>query len=908
MMQKILLWCWLLGCCMPLFSQTSDLWTTIDSPITLKGEENIKPEKYETFLLNFDLLKEKLADVSINNKIMLVLPFEEEKRMKFEVVEAPMMETALAEKFPEIRTYIGTIPNNPLITARLDVTMHGFHAMIFLPDGQTWFMDPYSMGDFDHYKGYYKKDLRRRPDESGYHCLTKSKGSVESQDSNSASMKVNGDCRLRTFRLAVATTGEYTDYHGGTVNGALSAITTTLNRVNGIYERDLGIHFDLIANNDDIIYLDGATDPFTAGDVFDLTDECNEVLFDVIGGNNFDVGHVFSQGGGGGLAQIGATCTSLKGVGASELFVPAGDLFNVAFVCHELGHQLGAEHTFANVCNGNINQATAVEPGSGSTIMAYAGSCEPLVQFNTEEYFHGINVAEVAAFINFGQGGACGSISSSINNNAPIASAGIDYTIPKSTPFVLTAAGFDADGDVLSYCWEQIDNEFQPQMPPESDNSTGPMFRSIYPTLSPQRIFPNLNAIISNNNPTWEVLPSASRQMDFAVTVRDNNTTLGCTSQDGMRVNVASSGPFLVTSPSNFLSWTAGTVQNVSWLVAGTNLAPVSTTEVDIFLSTDGGYTYPYTLANDVPNDGSQSVFVPNLPGVLNRIMIKGSDNIFFDISNANFAITACANCDDGIQVSPTVLLQGAMLNNGGGSLMRDDLRDLDYIPLREPYGLMSEFGHLGNGGGEEVSNSLLNKTGSDAIVDWVYVDIRLASNDEMVIASRAAVLRRDGRVRDLNGVSAISFPTVPSGNYYVAIRHRNHLGIMTANPIALSDNGTTIDFTNNMATYGQDAQVALADGRRAMWAGNANTVNNLIFQGANNDPNAVFFEVLTAPTNSGQINYIYDGYREEDLDLDGQTIYQGASNESNTIFFNVISHPDNGSFITNFIITEQLP
>lgn len=893
---------------MPLFSQTSDLWTTVtDSHIILKGEENIKPDKYETFLLNFDLLKEKLADVSINDKINLTLPFEKEKRMKFEVIEAPMMEAALAEKFPNIKTYIGTIPNNPLITARLDVTTYGFHAMIFLPDGQTWFMDPYSMGDLDHYKGYYKKDLRRHSDDTAHHCFTESKGSIDNHDGNSESMKVNGDCRLRTFRLAVAATGEYTDYHGGTVNGAMSAITTTMNRVNGIYERDMGVHFDLVANNDDVIYLDGDTDPFTAGDVFDLSDESNEVLFDVIGDDNFDVGHVFSQGGGGGLAQIGATCTSLKGVGASELFVPAGDLFNVAFVCHELGHQLGAEHTFANVCNGNINQQTAIEPGSGTTIMAYAGSCEPLVQFNTEDYFHGVNVDEVSTFINFGQGGACGSVAD-LNNNAPIASAGINYTIPKSTPFVLTGAGFDADGDVLSYCWEQIDNEFQPQMPPESDNSVGPMFRSRYPSLSPQRIFPTLDSIISNHNPTWEVLPSVSRHMDFAVTVRDNNTNLGCTSQDAMRVNVASSGPFLVTSPSNFLSWTAGTTQNVTWLVSGTNLAPVSATEVDIFLSTDGGYTYPYTLANNVPNDGLQSVFVPNLPGVLNRIMIKGSDNIFFDISNANFAITACANCDASIVVSPTVLLQGAMLNNNNGSLMRDDLRELGHIPLREPYGLMPEFGHLGNGGSEEISSNLLNNMSGNAMVDWVYVDIRLASDDEMVIASRAAVLRRDGRVRDLNGASAVSFPTVPPGNYYVAIRHRNHLGIMTANPIALDDNSTTIDFSNNMATYGDNAQMTLPDGRKAMWAGNANTINNLIFQGANNDPNAVFFEVLTAPSNSGQINYIYDGYREEDLDLDGQTIYQGANNESNTVFFNVISHPDNGGFITNFIITEQLP
>ncbi len=277
------------------------------------------------------------------------------------------------------------------------------------------------------------------------------------------------------------------------------------------------------------------------------------------------------------------------------------------------------------------------------------------------------------------------------------------------------------------------------------------------------------------------------------------------------------------------------------------------------------------------------------------------------DIENGLFVLGRAADQENGVRVAPEVLLQGAMIDNGGGNLMRDDLRANNLIPTNEPYSALTNFSHTGN---ETVSSAVLNKTGNDAIVDWVLVELHAADDPTQVIASRAALLQRDGQVKDTDGISDVLFPNTPPDNYYVAIRHRNHLGMMSEDPLTLSKNSTSIDFTISIQiTYGNLAQVLLSNGKRAMWAGNVNSSNDVIFQGTNNDPNAVFFKVLTANTNTlNQVNYVYDGYHVEDVDLDGRVIYQGNDNEVNTIFFNVLSHPSNGSLFQNYIIGEELP
>lgn len=263
-----------------------------------------------------------------------------------------------------------------------------------------------------------------------------------------------------------------------------------------------------------------------------------------------------------------------------------------------------------------------------------------------------------------------------------------------------------------------------------------------------------------------------------------------------------------------------------------------------------------------------------------------------------------CTDNATGVNISPIVFLQGPSLNTTG-NLMRDDLRTKNLLPSIEPYTNLDGFNHVGN---EIVNTSIFDVTGNDAIVDWVYVSLHLGNTPQNTAATRAALLQRDGDIVDVDGVSPLNFPTVAPGSYYVCIRHRNHLGVMTQNPYNLSNTTTTIDFSAN-ATYGTEAQTELANGNYAMWAGNTNTVHSLIFQGNNNENNEVFFSVLTAPYNTNlSSTYIYQGYHLGDVDMSGDVIYQGNSNESNIVFFNILSHPNNVSTVLNYIIQEQMP
>lgn len=359
----------------------------------------------------------------------------------------------------------------------------------------------------------------------------------------------------------------------------------------------------------------------------------------VIGPANYDIGHVFSTGGGG-VATLNSPCGSNKARGVTGLSMPVGDPFYIDYVAHEMGHQFGARHTFNNSCDDNRSNTTAMEPGSGSTIMAYAGICPPNIQANSDDYFHAISLQEIGNFVSFGGGSTCDT-PIPFDNDPPVVNAGPNYTIPISTPFVLSAEAVDPDGDPLTYCWEQWDPEIGAIMPPAATNVQGPMFRSFDPSSAPQRYFPRLQDLVNNVSPAWEVLPSITRPMEFRVTVRDfADLTAGCTEEDNLFVNVnAAAGPFVVTSPNTAVTWTEGQMQTVTWDVALTNLSPVSCANVDIFLSYDGGFTYPVTLASGIPNNGVAQVILPAGATNTARIMVKGNGNIFFDISNTDFII-----------------------------------------------------------------------------------------------------------------------------------------------------------------------------------------------------------------------------------------------------------------------------
>ncbi len=565
-------------------------------------------------------------------EVVLTLPLPDGRWVRFRVVASPVMPPELQARYPEVRSYTGAGLDDPTASLKCELTPRGFHAMILSAQHEPVFLDPYQPG---YAVVYFKSALK--PSKEPWVCSA-GESPAGAHRFEGAAPELTGDCLLRRYRLALACTGEYAQFHGGTKPLVLAAMVTTLNRVNGVYERDLGILMELVPNNDTLIFLDPVTDGYTNNNLSTLLSQNVTKCNTLIGPENYDIGHVFATGNGG-VAGLGVVCNnSTKARGATGRPAPVGDPFDIDYVAHEMGHQFGANHTQNNNCN--RNGPTAVEPGSGSTIMGYAGICNPNVQSNSDDYFHAISLQEIRQYAMLGPGNVCAQ-KVDLGNNAPTVapSGGVAFTIPRSTPFVLTAEGEDADGDVLTYCWEQMNNQTA-TMPPQPGNTVGPMFRSLTPTASPERYFPALGFVIDNTTNPWERLPAVGRTMRFRVTARDNHSGGGCTAFAEVNITVAgNSGPFTVLEPNTAVSWYVGQTQTVRWDVARTDTAPVNCAEVLLLLSTDGGWTYPHLLSGPVPNTGEAEVEVPFLLSDSCRVRVQAVGNIFFDISNQNFRI-----------------------------------------------------------------------------------------------------------------------------------------------------------------------------------------------------------------------------------------------------------------------------
>ena len=380
----------------------------------------------------------------------------------------------------------------------------------------------------------------------------------------------------------------------------MAAMATTMNRVNGILKRDVAVELQMVANNDQIIFTNSNTDGYTNNDSGEMLDENQANIDNIIGNNNYDIGHVFSTGNGG-VAYLGSVClNAVKAGGVTGSQLPQGDAFDVDYVTHEIGHQLGANHTQNNDCSSSF--ATSVEPGSGSTIMGYAGICIPNVQNHSDDYFHSISIGQIKGFTT-GSADNCAT-KTATNNSRPSATGGLDYTIPHSTPFELVGASIDADNDALTYVWEQMDNQAA-TMPPLGTSTNGPLFRSLPPSTNSVRQFPAKGNNKNHSSTTWEKLPEVSRNMKFQFTVRDNFNGGGNTAHDDVLLMVdGATGPFKITAPNGGESLSAGVNQEIKWNVAGSNQAPVNCTAVDIFLSVDGGESYNIILAENVENNG----------------------------------------------------------------------------------------------------------------------------------------------------------------------------------------------------------------------------------------------------------------------------------------------------------------
>jgi subtilisin-like proprotein convertase family protein len=521
-----------------------------------------------------------------------------------------------------------------------DITEHGFHAMIRKAGQSTIFIDPIIQGNTQYYIVYSKKDFRT--DKVMDCSFDMDENAISSKTiPTTGTISQFGTCELRTYRLALSATGEYTAFHGGTVAAAQAAQVTTMNRVNGVYEKDMAITMTIIGNNNLIVYTNSGSDPFTNGNPGTMINQNQTNTDAVIGNGNYDIGHVFGTNSGG-LAGLGVVCNnSQKARGVTGSGAPIGDAFDIDYVAHEIGHQFGAPHTFNNSCGGNRSDPNAFEPGSGSTIMAYAGICPSNVQNNSDDHFHGGSLEDIHNEIMSG-GHTCEVITPLANIAPTLVSTNGGAFVPASTPFALTAVVTDPNGDPLTYNWEQMDNGISTQ-PPVATSAIGPNFRSNSSLSSPTRHFPNLTDLANGGPFTWEVLSSVSRTMNFRVTVRDNAPGPGgCNDHTDVTVTVdGNSGPFILNYPSaTGIVWAGATTETVTWAVAGTDLAPVNCSNVDILLSTDGGLTYPTVLVSNVPNDGSQLINVPNIATTTARVMVICASGTFFDISNNDFEIT----------------------------------------------------------------------------------------------------------------------------------------------------------------------------------------------------------------------------------------------------------------------------
>lgn len=588
---------------------------------------------------------------------LLELPHPDGGLERFRVIESPVMAPELATKFPEIRTYRGQGVDDPSASVRFEVSPRGFSAMVLSASG-AWYVDPWTRGVVDLVGSYRRRDALRDP-ESPFECQAPGTPD-DDDDAGPGGYAMTTDLgptpfplasvgpTLRTYRLALATTGEYSVAACGskpTTACVAAELVVAVNRVTGIYEREVAARLTLVANNDLVIYLDGATDPYTNGSATALLTQNQSNLDSVIGSANYDIGHVFSTGGGG-LAGLGVVCRSgVKARGETGSSNPTGDAFWVDYVAHEMGHQFGGNHTFngsSDNCDGNRVSSAAYEPGSGSTIMAYAGICgNQDLQPHSDPYFHGKSFDEIVTYTTSGSGASC-AVTSATANSTPTVDAGAAYAIPSRTPFALTGFATDSEGDALTHGWEQFDLGTVEPAPPLVDAGNRPIFRSFDPTVSPTRVFPKLSDVLAGTTTYGETMPTTNRTMNFRLTARDNRGGGGGVASDATTVtSVSAAGPFTVTAPATAVVWSGGSTQTVTWNVAGTAAAPISCANVEVSLSVDGGQTFPTTLLASTPNDGSEAVTVPDTPtaGATARVRVACVGNVFFAISRPSFTI-----------------------------------------------------------------------------------------------------------------------------------------------------------------------------------------------------------------------------------------------------------------------------
>jgi hypothetical protein len=625
------------------------------------------PKEFKLFNLNIEPLRQQLFSIVGNGNrqasTVISLPNAAGNIEQFEVFEASNFEPELQARFPDIRAYSGRGVTDKYATLKLSISPQGIQTMVFRSDTENEFIEPYSQ---DH-TVYAVFRTHREKGGLPWTCTTEEQKLVSDLNTQIPDVPESNTGQAKTMRLAQSCNAEYSNFFGafnsGQVGLVLAAFNATLTRTNGVYERDLAIHLNLIANTTAVIYYNSGTDPYTTWNVGNGIDDWNAQLQATLTANigeaNYDIGHMFGASGGGGNAGcIGCVCVNgQKGSGITSPAdsIPMGDNFDIDYVAHEVGHQMGANHSFSFQLEGTGQNK---EVGSGITVMGYAGITNQDVAPHSIDTFHETNIQQIQVNM---AGKACPVTTVMVANGPPVVAPVSNFTIPISTPFALTGSATDPQGDSLTYQWEQNDNSVTSgaNSVASPTKATGPNWLTFIPTASPTRTFPRLSTILAglfvtpplaggDAGANIEALSSVSRTLNFRLTVRDNRpyvaaSTIGQTQFTDMTVTVTNTaGPFRVTAPDTAVTWAAGSAQTVTWNVTNTTLAPVSTANVNILLSSDGGNTFPQVLVANTPNDGSQAVTIPNgLSTTTARVKVEAVGNIFFDISNTNFTINA---------------------------------------------------------------------------------------------------------------------------------------------------------------------------------------------------------------------------------------------------------------------------
>ncbi|WP_299362216.1 M12 family metallo-peptidase [Winogradskyella sp.] len=673
--------------------------SNLNAQVPAKYSENLV--HYKEVKIDINQLKSTLqtapmkSTVSQNRRSTTVieLPMPSGDKESFRVTESPILSPALSASRPEVKSYVAKGLNDPTAVARFNVTSAGFYGLVKSANGIVVIEKINLLSNDDRYIAYYDHDIIGHSD--GFHCESENEltsGSLLPSANRIDSCFQIGD-NLRTYELVVTCSGEFYALNGGTDPLVEAALLNRVAQVNTVYETEVATTFTIVEY---LLNNNPATDPYSdPTNTFTSISETQTYIDSNVSVSSWDIGHGFHEITCGsscsfaGRAGLAVVCTSSKARGYT--YLPNDIPTSITVLVHEFGHQFSNRHTNYG-CNTN-NACSRYEPGEGSTIMSTGAGCDAGDFFaDRTDYFGITSLQNMIDYQNSGlfvSGTSCGTVTiggwsdcatiTPTGNNMPSSDANANsidgLVIPHSTPFVLSGSGSDADGTgSLTYNWEQYDTDYSGSDAPDDTaaSTTAPLFRSFPPSTSNERTVPQLSSVLAGNvtTGTGEVLPTVARNLTWRLTVRDNEIGGGGVACDQISLIVGSDGPFQITSQNSNTAWVVGATETITWDVANTDSPTYTCANVDILFSSDGGATFPTTLASGVPNNGSYNITVPNVSSSSSRVKIvcSGGTNIFFDINDIDILVTSTCDAVGGTiaNSSPVTAIEGdASLNLG---------------------------------------------------------------------------------------------------------------------------------------------------------------------------------------------------------------------------------------------------